>query len=118
MPGGKRKLKQLFVGQIQSGASGTAITQILAGSVSFTGPVFAGGASSVSGSKETAELTITSLDACSVMLYSVSGLSACVSTGEILAGAGTASLIFEYSGSGASTDPYSGVVRYISISVA
>ena len=115
MPGGKRRLTQLFVGRFQSGANGTELTQILSGSVSIAGPVFAGGASGGSGSPETVALTIANLIANDQVVASISsGLSACVLyNGEVSAGAGSATMTLRYAGSGASVDPYTLVVRYI-----
>ncbi|MHA2135265.1 MAG: hypothetical protein ACW99J_15500 [Candidatus Thorarchaeota archaeon] len=115
MPGGKRRLTQLFVGRTKIGANGTQLTQILSGSVSVAGPVYAGGASGNSGSAETKALTIANLGANDqIMLAISSGLSACVAfNGEVSAGAGSATMTFRYAGSGASVDPYTCVVRYI-----
>jgi len=119
MPGGKRKLKQLFTSQMQMGANGTAVSQILAGSVAFTGGVWPGGGDTVTGSPVTVEVTISNLAEGDVILGSVSAISACTDfRGEILAGTGQASLILRYAGSGASVDPYTGTLRYIAFTPA
>ncbi len=115
MPGGKRRLAQLFTSRTKTGVNGNWIGQVLSGSVSVSGPVYAGGASSNSGSAETVALTIANLVANDQVVLSISsGLSACVLyNGEVSAGAGSATMTLRYAGSGASVDPYTVVARYI-----
>ncbi|MHA2063204.1 MAG: hypothetical protein ACXABY_02365 [Candidatus Thorarchaeota archaeon] len=121
MPGGKRRLKQLFVGQMQSGANGTAINKIMTGSVGFA---TAGCADTqVHNACAVAEVTIANLSPCAMMLGNVEGMSACFRfQGEVIAGDGQASLVYRYSGCGASVDPRTGAtggtLRYIAFDPA
>ena len=114
MPGGKRRLKQLFVGRTQTGANGTAITKILTGSVgiSVSGQVVAAGNFNAC---FITEATIANLSACAMIIGNVEGLSACLIYRGILAGAGTASVVLGLSASNSSgsIDPRSAVLRYI-----
>lgn len=114
MPGGKDRLKQVFTSGEQIGANGTFHDQILAGSVSATVAGFAGTSSP---STETSEVTIANLGACDILLAQadLTGLSACVVLQAALAGAGQASLVWRYSGSGASMDGFTATVRYIGV---
>lgn len=114
MPGGKRKLKQLFTSQMQMGADGTAITEIMTGSATIATAGCAG--TQVHGACAVAEVTISNLTACSMMVGQLTGMSACFRfDGEIIPGAGTASVVYRYSGCGASADARAsgGTLRYI-----
>ena len=112
MPGGKRKLKQLFTTGMQIGANGVNIKQILTGSVGFATTGCA--STTVDNACMVAEATITNLSACDMIIGSVWGMSACLMyNGEIRAGAGQASIVYRYAGCGASVDSYTGTLRYI-----
>ena len=120
MPGGKRKLKQLFTSQAQIGAVGIPAKQILTGSVGFATTGCADTA--VTNACSVAQVTIANLNSCDVMIGSVYGMSACfMFNGEILAGDGQASIVYRYAGCGASVDPRAGTtggtLRYIAFEI-
>lgn len=107
MPGGKRRLKQLFVGQLQQGADGTALTKMMAGSVGFATAGCAN--TTVHNACLVAEVTITDLSSCAIMVGNVEGMSACFRfQGEVMAGDGQASVVYRYSGCSSSVDPRTG----------
>jgi len=111
MPGGKRRLKQVMTSGWQAGANGNWFDQILAGSVTATVPVFTG---NVSPSTEIAEVSITNLGACDILVVQPDqSMCACVVLLGAEAGAGAASLVFRYSASGASNDASTATMRYI-----
>ena len=116
MPGGKRRLKNLFTTGIQVGANGTAAAQILVGSAVFA---TAGCAATLdTGACVVAEVTISNLVAQDYIVGSVSAMSACWRfNGELMAGTGKASLVYRYSGCAASVDAATigGTLRYIAI---
>ena len=120
MPGGKRKLKQLFSGCVQVGIDGIANTQSLAGSIGFATTGCANTA--VMNACVIAEVTIDGLNSCDILLGSVWGMSACfLFNGELLAGDGQASIVYRYSGCGSSVDPRTGTtggtLRYIALGI-
>ena len=118
MPGGKRRLKQLFTAGMQIGATGINTTQILSGSVAFATSGCA--ATAVDNACLIAEVTISDLNSCDIMLGSVWGMSGCfMFNGEILAGDGQASLVYRYAGCGASVDARTagGTLRYIAFQI-
>ncbi len=118
MTGGKRRLKQIFSACLQAGDDGTAMQQSLAGSVGFATAGCADTA--VQGACTVAEVTITSLNPCDILLGAVWGMSACfMFKGELLAGDGQASIVYRYSGCGSSVDARpgttGGTLRYIAL---
>lgn len=117
MTGGKRKLAQLFTGQMQIGGAGISTKQILSGSVLFSTTGCADTA--VTNACSVAEVTIENLNPCDVMLGTVWGMSACfMFNGEVLAGDGQASVVYRYAGSGASADSATtALLRYIAFEV-
>lgn len=120
MPGGKRRLKQLFSGCVQVGIDGIAIRQSLAGSVGFATTGCAD--TTPMNACAVAEVTIEGLTPCEMLLGSVWGMTACfLFKGELLAGDGQASLVYRYSGCGSSVDPLTGTtggtLRYIALRV-
>ena len=92
MPGGKRKLAQLFTSRVKTGAVGDWITKVKSGSVAFatSGQLQAG---IETGTCYISEATITDLSACSMIIGTVEGLSASLQFDGIIAGAGTASIV-------------------------
>ena len=120
MPGGKRKLKQVFTGCVQVGISGIANLQVLAGSVGFATTGCANTADM--NACIIAEVDITALNPCDILLGSVWGMSGCfLFNGELLAGDGQASIVYRYSGCGSSADPRTGTtggtLRYIAFEI-
>ena len=119
MPGGKRKLKQLFTSGMQVGNSGneTFVTEIIAGSVGFATAGCADTA--VSGACSVAEVTITGLSPCSMMIGNAEDMSACFTYSAVIAGDGQASVVYRYAGCGASVDARAsgGVLRFIAFGV-
>lgn len=114
MPGGKERMKKLFPSGFQAGVSGDYCDQLLSGSISATIPGFAG---ELSGSTETAEVTISGLGASDLLMVMPDiGMSGCVALQAARAGAGQASLVFVYTGSGASMDSAAVDMRYIAFS--
>ncbi|MHA2062948.1 MAG: hypothetical protein ACXABY_01060 [Candidatus Thorarchaeota archaeon] len=113
MPGGKRRLKQLFTGNMQVGGDGTSISEVLSGSVAFATAGCAGTA--VHGACSVAEVTIAGLNSCAIMIANAEDMSACFTFSGVLAGDGQASVVYRYSGCGASADARAsgGVLRYI-----
>ncbi len=99
MPGGKRRLKHLFVTGIQVGATGTFIDGLMSGSVSATTPVFAGGTSA---SVACESITIASLTANhKLFLMSDQTLSGCIAIVGASPGTGAAVVYYGYmAGSG------------------
>ena len=116
MPGGKRRLKQLFSGCVQVGITGIATKQSLAGSVGFATT----GCSdeTLMNACSVAEVTIDGLNPCDILLGSVWGMSGCfLFNGELLAGDGQASIVYRYSGCSSSADPWTGTLRYIALEI-
>jgi hypothetical protein len=115
MPGGKRRLKQVLVGGLQVGADGTNLTEIISGSVGFATSGCAD--TTVQTACLVAEVTIDGLNSCAIMLANAEGMSACYRYDGVLAGDGQASVVYRYSGCGASVDPRTGTtggtLRYI-----
>jgi hypothetical protein len=115
MPGGKRKLKQLFTSRMQMGANGTTVTKIMTGSVGFATAGCADTA--VHTACIVAEVTISNLSSCAMMLGTAEDMSACFRYDGVLAGDGQASIVYRYSGCGASVDARpgttGGTLRYI-----
>jgi hypothetical protein len=121
MPGGKRKLKQLFTSRMQMGAEGTEIAKIMSGSVGFATAGCA--ATAVHNACSVAEVTIANLSPCAMIVGTVQGMSACFRfQGEVIAGDGQASVVYRYAGCGASVDPRTGTtggtLRYIAFDPA
>ena len=116
MPGGKRKLKQLFSGCVQVGTEGIANLQVLAGSIGFATTGCAD--STVMNACVVAEVTIDNLNPCDIMLGSAWGMSGCfLFNGELLAGDGQASIVYRYSGCGSSADAKTGTLLYIAFEI-
>jgi hypothetical protein len=114
MPGGKRRLKQVLTGGLQVGAVGDYFDQILSGSVSVSVPGFAG---TVSPSTETVEVTLANLGASDRLAVTPDiDMSACAIIHSVRAGAGQASMVFRYAGSGASMDAASVDMHFIAFS--
>lgn len=119
MPGGKRKLAQLFTSQMKIDGDGTTLKRILSGSVGFATPACtlegAGGGTCV-----VSEVTIANLSSCDMLFANAEGLSACLRFDHVLAGDGQASIItrtFSACATGdgldARTGSGGGVLRYI-----
>ena len=120
MPAGKRKLKQLFVGGMQIGKTGINHTQLLTGSVGFATTGCANTAAWNACS--VAEVAITNLGACDIVVGTVWGMSACyMYNHEILAGDGQASIVYRYAGCSSSVDARAGTnggtLRYIALTI-
>ena len=116
MPGGKRRLKQLFTGGMKIGATGINSKKILSGSVSFATTGCAD--TTVTNACSVAEATITNLGPCDIMLGTVWGMSACfMFNGEVLAGDGQASIVYRYAGCGGSADSSTATLRYIAFQI-
>jgi hypothetical protein len=118
MPGGKRKLAQLFTSRTKTGVDGDWISEVKAGSIAFATAGCAG--TQVHNACAVAEVTISGLSACSLMIGNVEGMSACFRfQGEVLAGDGQASLVYRYAGCGASADARAsgGTLRYIAFNI-
>ena len=118
MPGGKRKLAQLFTSKVKTGANGTWINQILSGSVAFDTAGLDEAAADM-GACYIAEVTITNMSPCDMLMGTVWGMSACYKfNGELLAGDGQASIVYRFVGSpvSGSVDANSnGLLRYINL---
>ena len=103
MPGGKRKLAQLFTSRTKTGANGTWLTKVMSGSVGFA-VVGAAMDAADSNACTIVEVTISNLSSCAMMFGNVTGLSACLRDGpQLIAGDGQASIVLRMNAS-----PYSG----------
>ena len=118
MPGGKRRLAQLFTSKTKTGEDGTWIDKIMTGSVAFatSGQVVD---AVETGACYISEATIANLSACSMIFGVAEGLSASLRYDGVIAGAGTASIVLRLLNAstltGASIDPRpSGqILRYV-----
>ena len=121
MTGGKRKLAQLFTSQMKVDGSGTAIKRLLAGSVGFAQPGCVTDAAELEACT-IAEVTISNLSPCAIMVANAEGLSGCWRYDSVIAGDGQASVVLMLTSlsqaTGASIDARSGgVLRYIAFNV-
>ena len=119
MPGGKRKLAQLFTSQMQVDGSGTIVKRMLSGSVGFATAGLDEAAADM-GACYIAEVTIANMSPCDMLMGTVWGMSACYKfNGELMAGDGQASIVYRFIGSpvSGSVDPRTGATggtfRYI-----
>ncbi len=116
MTGGKHKLAQLFTSEMKVDEDGTTVRRILSGSAVVTIPASAMEGAGVSvGLCAVTEVTIADLSACDIIIGNVEGLSACITYGHTIAGAGTASVVTHVAPSivAALMDAGTATLRYI-----
>jgi len=116
MPAGKSRLMSLLTGGLKVGSASTDtfIKEILAGSVSLTGPAFDNG---IGASTATCQANITGITASHTLVAMPQDISPCMTIIAACAGAGNASFVFGFmaASSGCNATAKTTIIKYIAI---